>query len=195
MFLSAALSFQGFHKTKFFDLFSEISTIDFSLQNAFVCAFELGKCKFSWKQLDNEGGVRNFGAEAFKRKSNNFIMVIGKRRQVVDGEPPCISGVITFRQREMFPWSESKIGNGNHTTAGIPINSAESVKLFHIDMLFRDARFRCKMPSDCRFGGFFRGNQSSRQAKAVVKERGTMDANDPREEIIVPEGEKRDIRS
>src|SRR5688500_1745741 len=82
------LEFIGFvENAKLQDLLSKVSFVEWSLEDCFVEALELGKSELRGKQFKPNGLISNLSFEASKARIDYLVVVEGKFRQVLDVEP------------------------------------------------------------------------------------------------------------
>lgn len=92
--------FIGFGQNAEFDhFFAEVSFIEGLLKDEFVEVLELGEGEFFWEKFEADGLVADFSTEALAGELEDFAVIEGEGREVIEGEPGGGGGMLDELRR------------------------------------------------------------------------------------------------
>lgn len=143
------------------EFFAEVTPVDFAAQDGFVEFFQVGEQEIAVEQVEADGFVAEFGAQAAEGVIDDLGVIESEGRQFVAGKPTGVGGVGGGGQFELGGVDEGEVGHRHYPVARVAAGLAEGVKLFQI--IDADTGFFLQFPFHGCFQRFVGQNQTAGQ--------------------------------
>ena len=175
-----------FENAELGDFLAEVTLVEWLLEDEFVEVLELGEGEFFGKELEADGLVADFSAEAFFGELEDVGVIEGERGKIIEGEPGGISGVGRGGGWVLDEVDECEVGDGDDMLAGVAIWGADGGELFEEDV-FQSSLF-LKFAASAGIDVFTDVNEASGEGPLVFKGLdGSLDEEDFEVVFIEPE--------
>ena len=127
--------FVGFGEdAEFGDFFAKVAFVERLLEDEFVEVLELGEGEFFGEEFEADGLVAEFSAEAFAGEFEDFLVIEGEGREVVEGEPGGVAGIGGGGGRVLDEVDEGVVGDSDDVFPWVAVGGADGGELFEEDV-------------------------------------------------------------
>ena len=175
-----------FEDFEFEQFFAEVAFVEGLAEDALVEALQLGEGEFAGKEFESDGGVAEFGANAFLGGGEDFGVVEGEVGEVIEGKPSGLVGVGGGGGRVFAEVDEGVVRDGDDVLAGVALGLAEAVKLLEVDLF--EAGFFFEFASGAGFEVFADAHEAAGESPLAL-EGGEASLDEEDFEIILVEPE------
>ena len=111
------------------DLAAEVALVERTLKDYFIDVLEGAQGKKRRQELEADGAVANLAAQALQGFLNDFEVIEGQRRQIIDGKPGGVGRIGSRLEPVILDVDEGHVDNADNAFARIAVHRTKGVEL------------------------------------------------------------------